>query len=730
VEKLELRIIGMDCPEEAAALRKTVGVLRGVAGLDFDILNAKMTVSYDAAQVDDSAIAAAVKKAGLSSQPYVTSCPTRSCADSVDKRNPRLIACLASGILLVTGTTTHLILHPNLMDVLAGGEGMVQHIFPMVAIVQYAAAIIAGAWFVAPKALASLRNLRPDMNLLMTLAVIGAMAIGQWFEAATVSFLFAVALLLESWSVGRARRAIRSLMELTPPQARVVCPHHGDEKMKPVEEVPVGAVVRVRPGERIPLDGVVKTGSTSVNQAPITGESLPVTKEVGDEVLAGTINNEGAFDFTVVKAAADTTIARIIKLVGEAQSRRAVSERWVERFARYYTPAMFALAIATAVIPPLFAHGEWQPWLYNALVILVIACPCALVIATPVSIVAGLTAAARAGVLIKGGAYLELPARFRAIAFDKTGTLTKGQPSVQLVVSLEEHSEAELLARAAGLEANSEHPIAEAIRRRAKNDGVLALKAEGFQAVAGMGAEAQIEGRGFWIGSHRFMEDKGKETPGYHNLAQEFEAMGQTVVAVGSDRHVCGLITVSDEVRPEARGAVAALRKMGLEHLVMLTGDHEGTASVVAEATGIDEYRASLMPEDKVKAVEEMVTKYGFVGMVGDGVNDAPAMAVSTVGIAMGAVGTDAALETADIALMSDDLAKIGWLVGHSRRTLRIIKQNIWFALLVKAAFMAMAFAGVATLWMAIAADMGVSLLVIFNSLRLLNGKVKGYADN
>ncbi len=730
MKALVLRIAGLDCAEEVSALKRTVGALPGIVSLDFDIFNAKMSVTFDPSLTSEDSIALAVRKAGLSSQPYSCASPGKACLASESlHRNTRLMACALSGALLFAGTATHYAMHPSIMDVIAGCEGMLEHEYPLAVIVLYVCAVISGAWFVAPKAFLSLRNLRPDMNLLMSLAVIGAMAIGQWFEAATVSFLFALALLLEAWSVGRARRAIRALMQLAPPTARVVSQHHGDEIVKPIEEVPAGSLVRVRPGERIPLDGIVASGCTSVNQAPITGESFPVAKDPGDEVLAGTVNNEGAFDFSVTKASADTTLARIIRLVEDAQSRRAPSERWVERFAFCYTPAMFAFAFLVATLPPLIFDGDWARWFYQALVILVIACPCALVIATPVSIVAGLAAAARAGVLIKGGAFLETPARLRAIAMDKTGTLTKGQPEVQLVVSINEHTEDELLARAAGLEAFSEHPLAEAIRRRAECGGVTALKAEGFRAVRGLGAEARINGRDYWVGSHRFMEEKGNETPGYCNLAREFEAMGHTVVAVGSDRHVCGLISVSDEVRPVAKDAVAGLKRAGILRVVMLTGDHEGTASAVASETGVDEYRANLLPEDKVQAVEELVAQYRFVGMVGDGVNDAPAMAASTVGIAMGAIGTDAALETADIALMSDDLTKLEWLIGHSRRTLAVIKQNIWFALGIKTAFMALAFAGLATLWMAIAADTGVSLLVIFNSLRLLNGRTRQNAN-
>ncbi len=515
-------------------------------------------------------------------------------------------------------------------------------------------------------------------------------------------------------------------MDLSPATARVVGPRDGDTEERRAEEVEPGSLVEVRPGERIPLDGVVTAGTTAVNQAPITGESAPAPKSTGDEVFAGTINGTGAFRFRVTKAAGDTMLARIIRMVEEAQARRAPSEQWVEKFARYYTPAMMALAILVAVIPPLLLGGGWARWFYQGLVMLVIACPCALVISTPVSIVAGLTTATRAGVLIKGGAFLEIPARLRAIAFDKTGTLTRGHPEVQRIVPLNGHTENELLATAAGLEASSEHPLALAIRRKAVDAGVAPRAASGFQAIPGKGAEAEIDGKRYWIGSHRLMHELGIEKDDAHAEAEALEDAGHSVVALGNDRHVCGLISVADGLRPQSAAAVAALRDAGVRSVVMLTGDNEGTAAAVAKAVGVDRYESELLPEDKIRAVEQLVREYHRVAMVGDGVNDAPALAAATVGIAMGAAGTDAAIETADIALMSDDLSKLPWLIRHSRRTLAIVKQNIVFALALKLVFMGLAAGGVATLWMAIAADMGASLLVIFNGLRLLRSEGSG----
>lgn len=712
----------MDCAEEVNVLKGAVGKLPGIGNLDFNLLNGTMTVQYDAGQVNEEVILDAVRQAGLEANPVVETCPSGVCAveDGWWNRRGRAFMCWISGALVLMGFVAHAFMHGDLLHALVGGEGMAHHAFPLPVIFLYAAAVLSGGWYVAPKAWLALRRLRADMNLLMTIAVIGAMLIGQWFEAGTVAFLFAFSLLLESWSVGRARRAIRALVNLTPPTARYICPHDGDIMEKPVAEVPLGATVLVRPGERIPLDGIVTKGRTSVNQAPITGESIPVSKEPGGEVFAGTINEDGSIEFKSTKPAADTTLARIIRMVEQAQSRRAPVEQWVEKFARFYTPAMIAVAFLIAIVPPLFG-GMWSRWFYEALVILVIACPCALVISTPVSIVAALTAAARAGVLIKGGAFLEAVGRVNVFALDKTGTLTKGHPEVQEIVPFNGHTQPELLARAAALEEHSEHPLAAAILKKARAENVPHLVAQDFRALKGRGAEAMIEGRLFWVGSHRLLHDKGVEESEMHTQAQRMEDAGHSLVVVGSDRHVCGLISVADTIRPEAAALVRQLKVAGVRHVAMLTGDNQGTADAVGCAVGVDEVRAELLPEDKMQAIQDIQRNHGPVAMVGDGVNDAPALATATIGIAMGAAGTDAAVETADIALMSDDLARLPWLVRHARRSLRIIRQNIIFALGLKAAFMALALLQVATLWMAIAADMGASLLVIFNALRLLH---------
>ncbi len=617
------------------------------------------------------------------------------------------------------GFVTHWFIHRNFYDVLFGGLRE-EHTAPLISIVFYICAIVTGAWFVVPKALIAVRKLRPDINLLMIVAIIGAMILGEWSEGAMVSFLFALSLLLEHWSIERSRRAIGSLLETAPKTARFKDLQSGQVRVVSVEDIAVGAIVIVRPGEKIPLDGIVTSGSTTVNQAPITGESMPVEKSVNDAVFAGTINQDGAIEIKATKVASDTTLARIIRMVEEAQSRRAQSQQWVDKFAYYYTPAMMLLATAIAVLPPLVLSADWSAWIYRALVILVISCPCALVIATPVSIVSALTASARNGVLIKGGVFIEIVGHLKAIALDKTGTLTFGRPEVQEIVPLNNHTSQELLTIAAALEANSEHPLAKAILQKAESQNITVDAAKDFQAIKGKGAEGRIEGRLFWIGSHRLMHERGEDTPDVHKQVLEFEDAGHTVIAIGNDDHECGIISVADSVRPQAQKAISGIKRAGIEHTIMLTGDNAGTAKAIADKIGIDDYKAELLPEDKVNAIKSLLNKYGQVAMVGDGINDAPALATSTCGIAMGAMGTDAALETADIALMSDELEKIPWLIDKSRKTLKIIKQNIAFSLGLKLLFITLTLFGLASLWMAIAADTGATLLVIFNGLRLL----------
>lgn len=713
----QYRVHGLDCSEEVAILEREVGRRNGVVNIEFDIVQGRMSVEYDPDAITPGQIVSAVNATGMKAVPWEQRVPQAN--HGFWQRHGRLMTTILSCGFLTAGFVTHWGMHGSFVEALAGSEWQ-QHAFPLTSILFYVGSVIAGGWFVFPKALSAARRFRPDMNLLMVIAVTGAIILGELFEAATVAFLFALALLLEHWSIERARNAIKSLIDLSPSTARYIGPHDGNVLEKPVDQVPVGVTVLVRPGERIPLDGEVTKGETNVNQAAITGESMPVSKVPGDDVFAGTINQDGAIEFRSTKAANDTTLSRIIHMVEQAQSKRAPAQQWVDRFAQWYTPAMLLFALALAALPPLMGLGAWGDWVYRGLVILVIACPCALVVSTPVSIVSALTAAARNGVLVKGGVYMEAAGRLRVLAMDKTGTLTLGRPDVQRIVPLNGHTAHELLEWAAALEAHSEHPLARAVLRKARADGIESTPADGYQAIPGKGGEGRINGLPFWIGSHRMMHDKGAETPDVHQATVELEDAGHTVVAVGNDRHVCGLISIADGIREDAPQAVRQLHEAGIRKVIMLTGDNKGTARVVAAATGVDEYRAELLPEDKVHAVEALVVEYGQVAMVGDGINDAPALAVANIGIAMGGMGTDAAIETADVVLMSDDLPKVAWLLGHSRRTLRNIQTNIAFALGLKLLFIALAVFGLASLWMAIAADTGATLLVVFNALRLL----------
>jgi Cd2+/Zn2+-exporting ATPase len=716
--KRAFKIHGMDCAEEVAVLKRELGTLvGGEANLAFDLLNAKMVVS-GGASASPEAILKTVAATGMSAEPW------QEITGSVQKKSGRqklqLTLTISSGVLTALAFGLHVGFSGGLHEAF-GAEGVGHvHAVPWFSKGAYLCAMVSACWFIAPKAWLSAKRLRPDMNLLMVVAILGAMSIGEWFEAATVAFLFAVSNALEGWSLSRARRAVEALMDLTPTLVQVV-KDGGTVPVRP-EEVPVGSLFQVKPGERVPLDGLIHQGTSALNQAPITGESMPVSKSPGEEVFAGSINGDGALVVKCSKPASDTVIARIIRMIGEASNKRATSEQWVDRFARIYTPVVMVLAILVALVPPLLLGGAWADWFYRALVLLVIACPCALVISTPVSIVAGLASAARNGVLVKGGMYLEAPAHLKAIAFDKTGTLTEGHPSVVQVVPLSGHTQQELLRVAGAMESQSDHPLARAIVAHLKSQGVAFTHAEDFQTIQGKGATAILDGHTYWLGSHRFLEEQGAETPEIHAQLESLEGDGRTVVAFGTGRELLGFLALADAVRPTSASTLQGLREAGVEHLVLLTGDNSGTAQAVGRQVGLTEIQAELLPEDKVKAVEALVAKYGQVAMIGDGVNDAPAMARATLGIAMGAMGSDAAIETADIALMNDDLTRLPWLIQHSRRTLAVIRQNITFALAVKAVFVVLTLMGHASLWSAIAADMGASLLVIFNGLRLLRG--------
>ncbi len=713
------RVSGLDCAEEVAILNRVLGpALGGEEHLAFDVINGRMTVLDSARRLDDDRIIKLVGGTGMSASRWDAE---SAAADQAAHLKRQLTFTALSGGFWAAGFLYHVAESGIAGAVrLFAGHGKVA--MPLPEEVLFLVAVVFGVWLVAPKAWSSARRLSPDMNLLMIVAVAGAIGLGEYFEAATVAFFFSLSLYLESWSVGRARNAVAALLDLAPPTARVIR-EDGTEADVPAARVAVGDRFIVRGGDRIALDGEVIAGISGVDQAPITGESALVTKEPGDEVYAGTINGDGTLTVRASKPASGTVLAKIIRMVGEAHSRRAEVEQWVAKFARVYTPVVMVLAIAIALLPPLLAGGAWDYWIYNALVLLVIACPCALVISTPVSIVAALASSARHGVLIKGGAYVEAPGKVTALAMDKTGTITEGMPEVAGLWPLGNAGADDLLRAAAALEARSSHPLARAILTRAARDGVTADAASDTRTVPGRGIEGQLDGRAIWLGSDRFATEKGVGAAIPKDVQARIEGAGSTLVAVGDERGLLGLLELRDRIRGDARAVVAQLHALGVGTIVMLTGDNERTARAVARAVGIDEVRAELLPEQKVDAIEALVASHDMVAMIGDGVNDAPAMARAHFGIAMGAIGSDAAVETADIALMTDDIGKLPWLISHSRRAMRIIHQNITFSLAVKALFVVLTALGMASMWGAIAADVGVSMLVVANALRLLNGK-------
>jgi Cd2+/Zn2+-exporting ATPase len=705
----------MDCADEIAALRESFAGVTESDDLRFDLLDGTMDVPTS---VSEAIVVERVAAAGMQASPA-----GREEVSTWWNRHGLDLLTAISGVAVALAFTLHGVLEG--FSAAIGSEGMAatEHTRPLVVLALYLAGVGAGLFRVVPKALLALKRLRPDMNLLMTIAVAGAIALGEWFEAGTVAFLFALSLSLEAWSVGKARRAVEKLLSLAPPTVTL---KDGSETTEVApDSVAIGAIFVVQPGERFALDGIIVEGSSDVDQAPITGESERVPKDEGDEVFAGTINGNGSLEVRSTKLASDTTLAHVIEMVGEARKDRSNSERWVERFARIYTPVVFAAAALVALGPPLLFGQSFEPWIYRALVLLVIGCPCALVIATPVAIVAGLAAAARNGVLVKGGQFLEVPASIQVVAMDKTGTLTEGKPQVVSVEPLGEHSSEQLLAIAAAVESKSEHPIARAILQHAEEKGLSLPPCSDVQIVPGKGTTGTVDGKRYWLGSHRWLEEREQETSNVHRALEERSDAGRSVVVVGTEDHVCGFVTLEDRLRSDSKAAVAALHAAGIKRVAMLTGDNNGTANAIATEVGIDDVRAELLPADKVAAIESLERDYGAVAMIGDGVNDAPALARSSLGIAMGVMGTDVAVETADVALMTDDMSKLAWFIGHSRRTLRIIRQNTSFALSIKVVFVVLTFTGIASLWGAIAADMGASLLVVGNALRLLKSKAR-----
>ena len=690
---------GMTCTDEVRLIEGKLGDLPGVSKLGFDLVARRLTVDGDIAVAE---VERAIAQVGLRAR-LVSAGPEQR---TWWERRGRLVLAAVSGLLwLLCLAAEHLLGLQSLAPALAIG------------------AMIAGGWYIVPRGFRAARSGALDMNFLMSIAAIGALFIGEFEEAASALFLFAVAQLLETFSMDRARNAIRALMDLSPAEATVM--RDGAEQRVPADRVEVDEVIVVRPGEKIAVDGVVVRGASSVNQAPITGESMPVEKDVDDEVFAGTLNGDGALEVRSTRPAQDTTLARIIHSVEEAQATRAPSQAFVDRFARIYTPAVVVAAIAVFLLPPLLGLGAWGEWFYRALVLLVVACPCALVISTPVTVVSALAGAARRGILIKGGLHLENAGRASIVAVDKTGTLTVGEPEVVEVVPFEGTDARTLLALAAAAEARSEHPLARAVLRRAEADGVAYDATSEATAIQGKGVRARVGDADVYVGSPRLFRELGVLDSVRAAAVESLEAAGLTaaLVATAGDAGpplVRGMLGLADQVRPAAAAAIAELHRAGIHRVVMLTGDNEAAARKVAAQLGLDDVRAGLLPDDKTAAVRELRAGGAKLLMVGDGVNDAPALAAADVGVAMGSAGTDVALETADIALMADDLSKLPELIRFARKAQRIIRTNIVFSLLTKAVFVVLAMAGFATLWMAVAADMGASLIVIANGLRAM----------
>jgi Cd2+/Zn2+-exporting ATPase len=689
-----LVIPDMDCADEEKIIRKILNKLKSVSDLQFNLLDRRVTVFHSG---KTSTLLDAIQKEGFGAELVEVGRPIE------DKALPawRIWLVAIASIFVLTGGILHYM-------------GVSEWIFKPIIL----SGVLVGGWRIGHKGLIAARRLRLDMNFLMSAAVIGAIIIGEWVEAGTVIVLFAIAQLLESFSLDRSRRAIKGLMDLSPQTATII--KGGLEKSIPVDEVEIGDIVLVKPGGRIPVDGKILSGTSSINQAPITGESLPVDKAIGAMVYAATINGEGALEIETGHVAGDSTLDRIVRMVEEAQAQRAPSQGFVDKFAAIYTPSVVGIASLLAVVPPLLLGGAWSDWVYRSLALLVIACPCALVISTPVTIVSALAGAARNGVLIKGGAYIENLHKIPAIAFDKTGTITRGVPAVRGIIALNAAEKDKVISLAASLESRSEHPIAAAIVRHAEKSGIDIAAPSEFKSIPGRGAHAIVNGERIYLGNHALIEDLGICDRTTEERLSVIENESQSAVLVATKEKVLGIIAIADEIRSDSASAVSELKEQGIEFIAMLTGDNHRAARAVGDKVGIKEIYAELLPEQKVGAINTMKLNSSAVVMVGDGINDAPALASSTIGIAMGAAGSDIALETADIALMSDEPAKIPWAFRLSKKAYGIITANIALAITIKAIFVILAVMGLATLWMAVFADMGISLMVIINGMRAM----------
>jgi len=692
---------GMDCSSCAATIESHLRRHPAVKRVHVNFSTGKMRIAHEG---EAATIVAEVAKVGYRARPAAESAG-RSAADAAAGAS---VGRIDAGPLLAAGSGVALLI--GFLGALAGWPDSL-------AAALYAVAMLVGGVKPAKSAYYAVKSGSLDMNVLMTAAAAGAALLGEWLEGATVVWLFTLGNVLQQRSIERTRRSVRALMDGTPKEAAVKT--GGTLVRTPVADVAVGQIVAVSPGERIPLDGVVVGGASSVNQAPITGESVPVDKEPGSPVYAGTINENGALDIRVTKRAEDTTVARIIRLIEEAQEQKAPTEAFVDRFAKRYTPAVFAAALAVVALPPLFGLGAWEAWFYRGLELLVIACPCALVISTPVAIVSAIGNAAKHGVLIKGGAFLEIAANVDAVAFDKTGTLTLGAPKA-VAAAAYGMPETQALAIARTIEERSRHPLARAIVDFALERGADALPARDFRAIPGKGARADIGGTTYYVGNAKLFRELGVDMAAAEADAEPMRREGRTLAWIGTRDAAIGWVAAADAVRPGAAETIARMKRAGVRDVVMLTGDHEATARTVAAQAGISRWFAELLPEDKVDAVRRLQREGRRVAMIGDGINDAPALAVSDLGVAMGGAGTDAAMETADVVLMADHLGKLPHTIRLSRQAVRIIRQNIAFSLLIKFAALALIFPGWLTLWLAVLSDTGAAILVILNSMRLL----------
>ncbi len=694
--RLSLQVEGMDCIECAKKIEKAVLALDGVTGVRVSYTLGKLNVEGKKGRLNRRDVVRALERLGYK----VKADEEPELAGFFSWENRRLLVTIVSGILFVIGVASEFILHEPLLY------------YPA-----YVLAILSGGYYIARRGVASIYERYLDMNVLMLVAVVGAVLISAWEEAASIVFLFSLAEVLESYSVARTRRSITELMDFMPRRALVR--RGGEEHVIDATDVEIGDVAIVRPGERIPVDGEVIKGDSSVDESAVTGESVPVHRAVGDAVFSGTLNGHGAMEIMVAKRYQDMLIAKIVQLVEEAEATKAPTERLIDRFSRYYTPAVVTLAVATMFLPTLLFGAPLEEWFYRGLVLLVISCPCALVISTPVSVVSAISGGARKGVLYKGGLYLERMGRIKVVAFDKTGTLTQGRPKVEEVVPLNGSTAREVLKVAASAENRSEHHLARAIMERAKEERIDIVEARGFTSLGGKGVAIIFQERRVFAGSPQFFREMNVDISPVEGRIAELSAAGKTVILVGTESGLMGMITIRDLPRDEARDVVDGLKALGVK-VIMLTGDDVKVAEGVAADLGIEEYRARLLPQDKAKAVEEYQKRYGPLLMVGDGVNDAPALARAEIGVAMGVAGTDVALEAADVALMGDDLRSLLYGMRLSRKGSAVIRQNVSVSLMVKLALTVLTFPGLVTLWMAILiGDLGVSLAVIGNALRL-----------